>query len=360
MLRAIRMKFLNAIYRIVIFLLLTLTFAWSSAEARVTGDCEACHGLYPGMMEPPQPGKPAQFALRNELCVNCHTSTDAETTKVIGGAVVPAVMSGRASNRPLAGGNFYHLKRTGKDRLGHNVDTVFFPDMKYRNNPPGYERLSDPSSIGYNPAKPLTCAGSNGCHGNRNIEDPFEAILGSHHAEDQPIDGSTSAKSFRYLKQTDRIKGVLGIEDPLWEQIKSSKKHNEYSVTITQICMNCHGSYHGIEKTGKESPWLRHPTDISLPKTGEFALYNPDVPPPPDRPGIRIYSTDAPVARRSLLDQDRLGETVTPGSDTVTCISCHYAHAGPFESSLRWNYNELYAGEGGKGGCMICHTDKRK
>lgn len=347
------MNFFSVFFRIGSVFILTLGLSYSALEAKVTGDCEACHSLYPGMMEPPASGKPAQLALRDELCVNCHTSPDSETIRMIGGATVPVVLNGRAPGRPLAGGNFFHLKRTGKDRLGHNVDKIFSPDVKFRGNPPGYERSSDPSSIGYNPGKPLTCAGSNGCHGNRNIEDPFEAIFGSHHAEDEPLDGSTISKSFRYLKPTDSEKGVLGIEDASWERSRSSKKHNEYSITITRICMNCHGKYHGSDNIGRESPWLRHPTDIPLPAEGEYALYNSDV-------GVRVYSTDAPVARPVFSKPEKLGEVVTPGSDVVICISCHFAHAGPYMSSLRWNFDDLYAGEGENRACKICHTGKGK
>jgi hypothetical protein len=321
----------------------------------VSDDCEACHGLYPGMMEEAVPGKPPQYVLKNVLCANCHSNADRETIKTLGGVRVPVVKNTVAPVRPLAGGNFYYVAKDFGDRRGHNVEGITSRDEKFRGAPPGYERASDPS-IGYNPEKPLTCAGSNGCHGNRNIEDPFESIMGTHHADDTPIDGSTTAKSYRFLKNTIKIKGVVGLEDDEWNQNRSSKKHNEYTASIDLLCASCHGDFHSRDKTGKGSPWFRHPTNVALPKVGEYASYNFNIPPPPDRPDIRIYSPDAPVARekvpKSASDEVKLGE------DIVTCLSCHYAHSGPYESILRWDYDAIITGEEGKGGCFICHTGK--
>ncbi len=338
-------------------ILFSLLFAEES-RAKVTGDCEVCHGKYKGMMEPPEKGKPRQLALRNVLCVNCHTNSDGDTLKIFGGATVPVVFNQIAPSKPLAGGNFYYTILNLGERKGHNVDNIAALDKKNEGFPPGYDRKEDPSIIGYNPKKPLACAGSNGCHGDRNIEDPFASVMGAHHAEDNPVDGSTVAKSYRYLKMTDRIKGVIGIEDPLWEHNRSSKQHNEYSPEMNDLCKNCHGDYHGNEKVGKESPWLRHPTGIVLPKKGEYLRYNPLVMPPPDRPEIRVYNPDAPVARSTFAEPQDLGETVKPGNDVVICLSCHVAHAGPYDASLRWDYDNVFAGEDDGKACMICHAGK--
>jgi hypothetical protein len=345
---------------VVFFLCILFFFNISSNDcsAMVTGDCEACHALYPGMMEEAEPGKPPQYVLKNVLCLNCHSNTDRDTIKILGGARVPVVNNVVVPIHPLAGGNFYYVAKDFGDRKGHNVDAVTSPDAKFNGVPPGYVRGYDPSIIGYNPEKPLTCAGSNGCHGNRNIEDPLESILGTHHAEDTPIDGSTTAKSYRYLKNTNKVKGVLGLEDDEWNQNSSSKKHNEYSTSIDLFCASCHGYFHSKDNTGKKSPWFRHPVDIVLPKGGEYASYNPDVPLPPDRPDIRIYNPDAPVGREKVPKSP--SDEVKPGEDLVICLSCHMAHSGPYGSILKWDYDSLIAGEEGRGGCFICHTGKEE
>ncbi|MEW6163366.1 MAG: cytochrome c3 family protein [Nitrospirota bacterium] len=313
--------------------------------AIVSDDCGACHGLYPQMIEEIRAG--------NILCVNCHSNADRDTIKTLGGVRVPIVYNTVKPLKPLAGGNFYYVARDFGDRRGHNVDGITSQDAKFRGAPPGYNRAYDPSIIGYNPERPLTCAGSNGCHGNRNIKDPFEAVYGTHHAVDKPLDGSTTAKSYRYLKNTGKIKGVEGLEDDDWGDNSSSKKHNEYSPMIDNLCKGCHGDFHSMNKTG---PWFRHPTGISLPRVGEYAFYNPDMPTLPDRPDIRIYNTGAPVGRKEIPDSP--GNEVNPGKDIVICLSCHVAHSSPYESILRWDYDAIVSGEAGKGGCFICHTGK--
>jgi len=325
-------------------------------HAAVAGDCEACHALYPGMMGEAEPDKEPDYALKNILCVNCHSNNTQDTIKELGGARVPVIFNSVQPRNPLAGGNFHYVAKDFGDRRGHNVDGITSTDAKFRGAAPGYERSYDPSGIGYNPEKPLACAGSNGCHGNRNIEDPFIAIYGSHHGDDSVIDGRTTAGSYRFLKNTDRVKGVLGLEDSEWNQRSSPEKHNEYSPSIDLLCANCHGYFHDRAMTGKASPWFRHPTSIVLPKTGEYANYNPQVIPPEEIPGIRVYSPDAPVGRIKVPVEP--SSEVTPGEDTVLCLSCHVAHASPYDSLLRWDYESIIAGEGGGKGCAICHTNK--
>ena len=314
-------------------------------------ECEACHSLYPGMMEEIPTGK-----LQNILCVNCHSNNDRNTMKFLGGVRVPVVYNTVRTADLLAGGNFHYVAKDFGDRRGHNVDGITSLDTKFQSIPPGYDRESDPSIPGFNTEQPLTCAGSNGCHGNRNVANPFQAIKGSHHAEDSPIDGSTTAKSYRYLKNTDKVKGVLGLEDEDWGQISSVKKHNEYSPSMDDFCANCHGDFHRKDKIGKTSPWFRHPTTITLPKRDEYMYYNPQVSSLPDRPGTRIYSPEAPVARAKI--PETASELVEPGTDLVTCLSCHVAHASPHESILRWDYDAIVFGETESVGCLICHTGK--
>jgi hypothetical protein len=308
--------------------------------AIVGGDCEACHNIFPGMMEKTYTGKAFQYVLKNEFCVNCHSSANSDTIKNLGGNRVPIVHSTVNPIRPLAGGNFYYVAKDFGDRRGHNVDGITSADMKFNGFPPGYTRMSDPSIIGYNPGKPLMCAGSNGCHGDRNIEDPFAAIVGTHHALDKPIDGSTTAKSYRFLKNTGKMKGVLGIEDKDWNQNSSTKNHNEYYPSIDVLCENCHGDFHG-NNNKDTGHWFKHPTGVPLPLKSDYLKYT-------------TYNTDAPVARKTA--EKTPGPEMNHGSDIVICLSCHVAHASPYESMLRWDYDRLMTE--GKGGCLICHSGK--
>jgi predicted CXXCH cytochrome family protein len=307
--------------------------------ATVGGDCDVCHNIFPGMMEKTHTGKAFQYVLKNEFCVNCHSNTTSDTIKILGGNRVPVVHSTVPPINPLAGGNFFYVAKDFGDRKGHNVDGITSMDMKFRNLPPGYGRKSDPSYIGYDPQKNLMCAGSNGCHGDRNIEDPFASIMGTHHALDKPLDGSTIARSYRFLKNTSDMKGVTGIEDRDWNRKGSAANHNEYSKSIDLICTGCHGDYHNTEK--KKGAWFRHPVGVPVPSRGDYLNYT-------------SYNTDAPVARETLPAAS--GSDINHDRDSVMCLSCHVAHASPYESMLRWDYDKVTTE--GRGGCNICHSGK--
>jgi predicted CXXCH cytochrome family protein len=119
--------------------------------------------------------------------------------------------------------------------------------------------------------------------------------------------------------------------------------------TISGFCGTCHREFHVVEGIGGDtiSPFTRHPTDVLLPGTGEYAGYNGAGNP---------YSVEAPVARTTVPDS--IGNTVIPGTDVVMCLSCHMAHASDYPDMLRWDYDTMIAGGGGSGGCFTCHTTK--
>ncbi|GAB4388380.1 MAG: cytochrome c [Thermodesulfovibrionales bacterium] len=319
---------------------LSVLSAGGEAIASIVSDrCEVCHSRYPGMMG--EATEEETFEVKNSHCVNCHSNPGAQTIKELAGVKVPVVYNIGRPVDPLAGGNFSSVARKGGDRMGHNVRGIAAEDGRNGPEPPGYDRDMDPSKIGYDPRRPLFCAGSNGCHGDRNIRDPFQAVLGSHHAVDYPVDGRTTARSYRYLKNTGLINGVVGLEDADWGRTRSQSDHNEYSPSINELCASCHGDLHG-SKAGGGSPWFRHPTGNVLPKKGEYLDY-------------KAYNNDAPVGRKEVPKAP--SDEVKAGEDVVVCLSCHLAHAGPHASILRWDYDEMFVGEG-EGGCFICHTSK--
>ena len=321
-------------------------------------DCNGCHGLYPGMRgSGGGGGGGGTVVLGNEVCVDCHSYTGSGDVKILGGIQVPVVYNYVMPPSPLAGGNFYYLNDVQQNSGGHNVEGAAPPDTIFNGTPPGYYRSADDSNIGYNSAMPLACAGSNGCHGNRNIENPFDAISGTHHATDLPVDGSTTAKSYRYLKITDTTVGVVGLEDPNWGANSTPQTHNEYTISISDLCAQCHGQFHVPDDFGGSSPWLLHPVGITLPNSGEYADYNPDA--SSLGSGAREYSLDAPVARPNVPTTS--SDLVFPGTDLNMCLSCHSAHGTPYSSMLRWDYSTVSAGQTNptpRNGCLICHTQK--
>ncbi len=311
-------------------------------------------------------------------------------------------------------------------RKGHNVVDLV-PRDDVLNNPPGF-RPHEASGFTFDVGK-FTCAGSMGCHGIRGQQldegDPFTGapptyrtglsafsgydgptassvtyFRGAHHDnyDGFKADGGPGghpnfydnplAHSYRFIRG---LRGY-GNEQDRWRNVDSSS-HNEYhggyindlikatdygttntcnrchlgtssqtsrlyvpNATMTGFCITCHGTFHSSGDTnGTSGAFLRHPSDYVIPDLGEYAAYTE-------------YSITAPVARPS--DFFNAGMTasadVVPGRDMVMCLSCHMAHAAPYDGLLRFDYaaltsgmragtgNQTHAGEG----CLACHAAK--
>ncbi|MEW6419224.1 MAG: cytochrome c3 family protein [Nitrospirota bacterium] len=314
-------------------------------------------------------------------CLGCHAQDPGGGTNIIN-SNWPQI----AHNAPtyLSGGNYRYVFTD--DTYGHNVHgfgSLIGTDSNLGNNPPGYNSNYDPSTGKYQPgntAGQVMCAGQNGCHGNRNQLIPYLAMKGTHHADDSILkfgvgftetgqgggtgstsDFTTAGKSYRFLYN------VHGGEDSDWQATEGSSDHNEYkgSVygsshalsqtwnsidTISELCAECHGYFHlgGSSGIGSSSPWLRHPTDIVIPNTGEYAQYNTP------NTGTSQYSLIAPLARQNIPNSS--SGSVTLNSDVVMCLSCHRAHASPYYKIMRWDYKNWPAS--GTNGCSVCHTSK--
>jgi hypothetical protein len=256
--------------------------------------------------------------------------------------------------------------------------------MPSPNIPPGYVEQMDPSSVKFNTwpsggvPKQIFCAGAYGCHGNRNEKSQTKSMQGSHHADDsvlqfgsivQASQGLTLGTSYRFLS------GVKGGEASDWEWDISTVNHNEYfgkelvdnprpalPVTgvesMSEFCASCHGNFHqynpgvadaGISATAGAamSPWIRHPTDIELPNSGEYSSYI-------------SYDVYAPVARTTIPSAASPDGRV-PAKPIVFCLSCHRGHASRYWDSLKFSYGQMTTGNSGAGagtGCFACHGDK--
>ncbi len=347
-------------------------------SASDTRDCEKCHTMHDSQNAQSVTGAGPRPALLNTAgktsCWGCHAQGTTDNIDFFTGA--PQVM--HTNDTDLAGGNFAYVTGDkagitgGTKTRGHNIkdSDVIDDNFSSGNYPPGDEFSQ--SSNGFDNTT-FTCAGKFGCHGNRAADDEYVAIWGSHHTNDSVLkfgsidessQGGTVGTSFRFLL------GVKGGEDSDWEKTVSASDHNEYKGainrgsegtmtspggnTISGLCAECHGNFHGTGNgdLGNNSPWLRHPTDIELPGSGEYADYNAG--------NGNEYSLEAPVARVTIPNNAE--STVTPGdgNNSITCLSCHRAHASPYKDILRWNYEDMVAGGGGADGtgCFICHTAK--
>jgi hypothetical protein len=369
------MKYNNKNKYILLFLFLPLFLflAYSFGNAKVTGVCANCHTMHNSQngtamaTDRGSYGTPPYKYLVRDTCVGCHTSTSGQTIINIGGSKIPIVFNtGGYPTQPLAGGNFYYVSKggAGNDVYGHNVYGISGSDNNLSTAPgrtPGGCANSCHDSLAAPPSTDnYDRAGCQGCH------------VFTYHHEDNGV--------YRYLKGhgappiisfTDARKNisaypdyVIGVEDPDWEQ-ETVSDHNYYKgtnvityisegdslttyKTITAFCSGCHNKFHGPIRDsagmGSSSPWLRHPTDIALPTTGEYSAYK----------GYNAYSTEAPVA---FTDPSNPSDTTA----IVMCLSCHRAHGSPYPDILRWDYAGMIAGTTGPTagtGCFTCHTTK--
>jgi len=339
---------------------LPLAISVLSASAAIPAGlaCVDCHTMHNSQNNSPVVASGAQSALLNNTCIGCHAGGNTS------GSDYPYVFNSTGATygtNTLAGGNFYWVTQTGGDTRGHNVEGIVAIDGTMDPpTPPGFSTAfslnGTISGGGWGASERLTCAGTNGCHGRHNngaeITNMVTAVKGGHHGDDSNIDGSSVAKSYRFLY------GIVGIEDSDWEltAVDNSTDHNQYhgidggtdASTISYLCAECHGTYHSDK--GTASPWLRHPTDFDMGNvtSKEYGNYNGGT------SASAPYSVIAPVAS----DQSTVTgvqQTVFDNADDaiVTCISCHRAHGSPYYKLMRWDY------AGGTGGdCTICHTSK--
>jgi predicted CXXCH cytochrome family protein len=350
-------------------------------HAKVTGLCCNCHTMHNSQngsqiyTETPMRGGPGYNLLRVK-CISCHSSTDSSPTKPIGGDTVPIVYNTVEPTNMTAGGNFYYVQNLG-DKYGHNVIT----DDSILSSAPGASETGVGCGFGgchRSLARiqlgPGLCTGTNCVIGNGCIG----CHVPAHHAPD-PTPPSVIVKEengcYRFLNDPCWVWGIPphcsrpgmeGIEDPDWELTASPTDHNEYRDTdkpaapfspgsgnpqgISDFCAGCHRDYHSWDNANRnrsaDGSWLRHPAgDTEIPNRGEYAAYT-------------TYNPQAPVSRPNLTT---VSSTVTPGIDRVMCLSCHRAHGSPYPDMLRWNYDDMIAGDNTKsGGCFTCHTQKNQ
>lgn len=340
---------------------------------------------YTATGEPWEDDGPFDYLTRGS-CMGCHGMGTVNKIETVGDSDIPQVyhIGGTPGTGDLAGGNFAYItgaKGTASDAKGHNVVDLGVANMEDTLEfAPGYFPLQHFEKVSN---ETLTCAGSGGCHGNRGhpgvqgMGAGIEVLKGAHHQnEGGQLNSATEIyNSFRFLR------GVKGYENNgtfPWEN-KNSTNHNEYfgastpadigcdattchssngvippNNTMSGFCATCHGSFHVLGDADEDiedegiggtltSPFTRHPTDILIPNTEEYANYI-------------SYSVEAPVARTSV--PTGMSSSVNPGSDVVMCLSCHMAHASNYEDMLRWDYHAMISAGGGSGGCFTCHTEK--
>jgi hypothetical protein len=310
------------------------------ADGLPCSDCHIMHNSQDGVSM--VASGVAGEGLLNSSCIGCHTGTNSGTSMsnneppyvFYEAPTIPTYDPTCTTCDTLAGGNFYWVA-TGTDRKGHNVDIPGISDDVLF-GASGTEFV--PGTSG-NMANQLTCAGVDGCHGNGSGID-IDSLMPAHHVIDDSTVGDSVANSFRFLS------GIIGFEDTDWEYtVSPTDNHNQYkgiigggAGTMTSFCVSCHGDFHDGDVS---SPFLRHPTDVSMPGSGEYDVYD-------------SYNPISPVA--SIDISAILSDAQPPNNRIVSCISCHRAHGTPYDAILRWDYKAWPAG--GYNGCAECHSIK--
>jgi hypothetical protein len=369
---------------IILAVIATLILVGYGTVFAIQGACVNCHTMHNSQNGTWMADRaaPYQYLLRAG-CVACHTQTDAGDGSLNTDYSAPIVWhtedpTGQGPGNTNAGGDLYWV--TSDDRMGHNVDGVASGDTTILGapTPPGWDQAATQGAYAYGDitggagwgTQQVTCAGMFGCHGEHNSTDQFAAIKGAHHGNPnisgtQAVTPTTVGASYRFLI------GIQGLEISDWEWGATTALHNEYYgvsdtsgrtsgysdlTTISFSCAECHGVYHAvIDDATDGSPWLRHPTDIVLPNSGEYSDYNPTT---------GTFSVEAPVARGAVPASS--SSTVNEGATTATgaivaCVSCHRAHGTDQPDILRWDYTGMVANTTGASadtGCFTCHTTK--
>lgn len=350
------------ILAVMIVACMALTSGYALAISGVCSNCHTMHNSQNGVpMNFDASATPNPVLLRG-TCLACHAQAVANTIDPTSNAPQVNVTGYPTA---LAGGTFYNGNAgAGGTGLAHNPygasNTVFTQELTLL-VPPG------DSTAGAVTNANLSCAGTTGCHGDRTVAgtgaggNDLSALSGAHHGNNGTGGAITATttigNSYRFLN------GIYGFEETSWENAPSSTVHNQYYAvdglagdghTISNLCSQCHGVFHGAANVVAGGEWVRHPTDHIIPDSGEYASAFGGS--GAGTPGT--YNPEVPVGSATVT---AIKSTVTVGTDMVVCVSCHRAHGSDQPDLLRWNYGNMVANTTGAGagtGCFRCHTQK--
>jgi hypothetical protein len=142
-------------------------------------------------------------------------------------------------------------------------------------------------------------------------------------------------------------------------------------------CAQCHDNWHeDIATANKGTDWTRHPINCDMNDADDatdgcigvsasgidildwthYDLINDDF--ATNQPMPLAKTTDP-----SLGDYSSAVYYGTASGDRVFCLSCHFAHAGPYNDALRWDYTSAVSDGSQDGnaiasfeGCQQCHN----
>jgi hypothetical protein len=328
---------------------LSIAMVYGSADAQVSGRCDGCHTMHNSQngvsVNGQVDGRPH---LLLNTCIVCHT----DDVLIPQAPKIDELYSTSGGTMP-ASGTFDPSAGADTDAEMHNVLELnslldsLSTDGDLSLTPPG-----NGSALGTQ----LSCAGTNGCHGDHSVAGSDAAIKGFHHNTH-----ATLQDSYRYLVYTDDISAgtsqtvISGTGEADWEEGgASASAHNLYSAgsgvdSISSFCGVCHGLFHGSgtdSNVWDGSNWTRHPTEedvAALPGTST------------------VNYNENPFAFTDFSGKTTTAAgTYNDATGYVMCLSCHRAHGSDQPDLLRFDYANQDAGTTGvQSGCLGCHSGQR-
>lgn len=363
----------------------------------------------------------------HELCLSCHSnggSGDTTYTNDVGAAVRPPKVWNSSQtwtdasdfNTGIgAGGDFFRtgsVTGAGVVTLGTGDDSTNY-SLGYGHSL-GSATVNPPGSTGSAGVTCLTCTNCHDPHGtksqpssagatNTNVFRMLRtmpvgagATGGTSLGAGVTLNDAGASSVVSYVGAASQsaagnIGQSLSGENPtaaghVWPVYKSSTEHNVYgagaSATgtgdagVSGWCSQCHDNWHeDIQAANNKSgsDWMRHPVDCDMNGSdntdGCFGVSGSGV-------SIVDWGHYAAITSKQLPMQQATkpgagnfgggaGQTYSGdgSSDRVMCLSCHFAHGGPYYDALRFDYTSAVSAgsQNGKSvtsakGCQQCHN----
>ncbi len=289
-------------------------------------DCSGCHVMHgtdgAGTTVGPYNSLLSE-ASTEALCLACHDTSGSRYGSY--SSVVPAVVN--ATGQPAAG-DFGDLDTASGDAAstanggrGHNL---------------GAGGLSlTPAGSANGPVSDFSCTSCHDAHGT----DADTATLSAYRNLRGVPTGSGSGSSV--IIRASSTSALSGDVYPLSGNIYGAQGTGLSN--FSAWCASCHDNFYGDSNTGTASPFQRHPT------SNASSTYN-------------VTTAYLAVASGSRYPaEDTLGSSTAntgpygnDAGDSVFCLTCHYAHAGPNSDALRWSYEQQAQASPGSA-CQQCH-----
>ncbi len=346
----------------IVFLISTIsTVSWAIHKGAGSLWCHGCHTMHNSENGSgnvwgdisPNP-KLLKGGVGSDFCLQCH---DADQAMDYGRAYELGTSQGMMGCLPChnkEGEGLYIpvVKSVQPDDIGPGG---YFPDIDETETATGYAHNLDMEN-----EVPPGYPGGGGGIGCLQCHDPH----GAAEKDDTNTPGDPTPNSFCNLRK-DPLKNdlrtpydggldynnvIIGVEDRY--------RFSTYISGVSKWCAACHTDFHSDSSTPENYAggydWLRHPTNVILSGDTGNQGTPPYLDPQWDQMGTKEIDpiTKQPVVKPVDPNNDSgYDYTGNITDDKIECLTCHYAHGGPYKNTLRWDYANSNVD-----GCQICHN----